>query len=585
MKQKKQKFLASHFFSGFLLGIIFLFIATIIDSYQTFDKFELKTILFFQEKSNLYMFLNLLPLVFGGIGYYIAQLKLELEHKEQEIKNVKEIYKTKSAETEKEVLPNDEKVKKDENSSLYRFTIDMLEKELNLLLENKVQNKAYSFPKELRSIYNLLSEIKKLQAKKKAEEHSEFIIDDLVDGILACYPNSYISNFKGLDIFIFMDKKLNYTLVGNFDFIIKVIYCFLENTLQETSKGPIILAIKELKVFSYNQVTLELQVENQGIGTINTRNLESYNYFYNLESNISINRYSLPIYFQASKMYHATINIQSELGKGSSYNLQIDLSKNTNSPVSNKINLKNKVILIFGNNETENEVLEEYCAYLELKVTSYLTVNTHYLENDDFDLVLITNRKTYKEFQNINIKNSHYKVIVLCENLESTKKLTNHIYIEKPMTRNKLGYILLKALQNETLNIIENNNNLELADISNELAFLVKKKENLIDRTIIETLSEIDDKSLLKELIEDFIENEILIENIFVFFEVQDLKNLLVNLKKLKSPAINLGAIAIVNLCDKIEDEIKQDNIEELEFIIKDLKDTFKKTCIELKKF
>lgn len=585
MNPKKQKYLYSHFFSGFLLGIIFLLLATIIDSYQTFDKLELNTILFFQEKSNLYMFLDLLPLMLGGLAYYIGNIKLQIESKEQEIKNVKEIYKTKSTETEKETLADDEKVKKDENSSLYKFTIDMLEKELNLLLENKIQNKAYSFPKELRSIYNLLSEIKKLQAKKREDEHSEFTLDDLIDGVLACYANSYISNFKGLDIFIFMDKKLNYTLIGNLDFIIKVLYCFLENTLQETSKGPIILSIKELKIFNYNQVTLEMYVENQGIGTITTRNLESYNYFYNLDSNISINRYSLPIYFQASKMYHATINIQSELGKGSKYNLQVDLSKNTNSPISNKISLKNKVVFILGNNQIENEILEEYCAYLDLKFNSYLTINSHYLENDDFDLVLITNRKTYKEFQSIPIKNTNYKVIVLCENIESIKKVSNHIYIEKPMTRNKLGDILLKALEKKSFINSEIETNLELSDISNELAFLVKRKENLVDKNIIETLSEIDDKNLLKELIADFIENEILIENIFVFFEVRDLKSLSINIKKLKSPSINLGAIAIVNLCDKIEDEIKQNNIEELEFIIKDLKDTFKKTCIELKKF
>lgn len=217
-----------------------------------------------------------------------------------------------------------------------------------------------------------------------------------------------------------------------------------------------------------------------------------------------------------------------------------------------------------------------------IKNTGLGTLNTEYLEKyfefyDSVGVLSISRwslpiyykaAKLYNyeiEINSILSKSSEYKLKV---------KIINNI-----LNNELIEEINIKELDINTQKENSNNKN------ENKIFDINIDDNDLINMTIINNLIDInEDKSLLKELIDDFNKDKMLIDEAKQLFLLEKFSELIKIVEKIKGPSMNLGANKISYLCDKINKTISSTDKTELKYLLENLDTYFIKTCIELNK-
>ena len=108
---------------------------------------------------------------------------------------------------------------------------------------------------------------------------------------------------------------------------------------------------------------------------------------------------------------------------------------------------------------------------------------------------------------------------------------------------------------------------------------------NIIDFSVIDGLKEIGDQEFVSELIEMFLQqSDIIMEDIDKYTEQKDADSLSKSAHKLKGSCLNLGAVDMGKICQVIEHKGRENNIENIELQVMELKNIYTETCNELKK-
>lgn len=108
---------------------------------------------------------------------------------------------------------------------------------------------------------------------------------------------------------------------------------------------------------------------------------------------------------------------------------------------------------------------------------------------------------------------------------------------------------------------------------------------NIIDLSVINELKEMGGQEFLSELIEMFLQqSETIMDEIKNFSSIKDALSLSKSAHKLKGSCLNLGAQEMSSLCQKIEYQGKENNLDGIEEKVSELFDIYNQTNIELKK-
>ncbi|MFN8575228.1 MAG: Hpt domain-containing protein [Candidatus Sericytochromatia bacterium] len=108
---------------------------------------------------------------------------------------------------------------------------------------------------------------------------------------------------------------------------------------------------------------------------------------------------------------------------------------------------------------------------------------------------------------------------------------------------------------------------------------------NIIDSSVISELKEMGGQEFLSELIEMFLQqSETIMDEIKTHSSSKDALSLSKSAHKLKGSCLNLGAQEMSNLCQNIEYQGKENNLEGIDEKISKLVNVYNETATELKK-
>lgn len=263
-------------------------------------------------------------------------------------------------------------------------------------LDEKQKNYIEKVNHSAEALLELLNDIldfSKIEANKLTIEKRDFALDEVLAAVmdLVALP----ANKKGLELLLNVPQNVPLSLEGDALRLRQAIINFVSNAIKFTEHGEIIISVKVLKQ-STNSVTLNFSVSDTGIGMTSEQKDKLFQAF--TQADISTTRkyggtgLGLAITSQLINLMGGTINVETELNKGSifSFTLDFDLSEQASNAISSDI--RGRRILIVDDNETCGEIIEKHALALGFTVklvSSGLGALSCLQEDEPYDVVIM----------------------------------------------------------------------------------------------------------------------------------------------------------------------------------------------------
>jgi CheY-like chemotaxis protein len=271
---------------------------------------------------------------------------------------------------------------KDEHPELSKSTyIDSLKFSANYLL----------------SLVNDVLQISKIENNKIRLENAAFNIFDEMNSILGTLNVLFKMNQN--EIFFNIDKNIPSQIIGDKDKLSQIIINLLGNSLKFTKKGKITLTINLIKKED-NFSHIEFEVKDTGIGIALENQTKIFDRFIQINANNDNYQGSglgLSIVKKLISLFESEIQLQSELGKGTTFNFTIkfknvssESSENANVEIVNTIYSNLKVLIVEDNKINQlvtRKILEKSqcnCTVVEAGIEAL-----EILKTETFDLILM----------------------------------------------------------------------------------------------------------------------------------------------------------------------------------------------------
>ena len=271
---------------------------------------------------------------------------------------------------------------KDEHPELAKSTyIDSLKFSANYLL----------------SLVNDVLQISKIENNKIRLENTAFNIFDEMNSILGTLNVLFKMNQN--EIFFNIDKNIPNQLIGDKDKLSQIIINLLGNSLKFTKKGKITLTINLIKKED-NFSHIKFEVKDTGVGIALENQTKIFDRFVQINANNDNYQGSglgLSIVKKLISLFESEIQLQSELGKGTTFNFTIkfknvssESSENANVEIVNTIFSNLKVLIVEDNKINQlvtRKILEKSqcnCTVVEAGIEAL-----EILKTETFDLILM----------------------------------------------------------------------------------------------------------------------------------------------------------------------------------------------------
>lgn len=356
----------------------------------------------------------------------------------------------------------------------------------------------------LLSIINDILDFSRLSSGKVDLESIPFKPGDVMEGVLRTV--GFTATQKGITLAIDADAaKLPEYVNGDSVRLGQILLNLVGNAIKFTEKGKITVSEKLLDECD-GKVTLEFAVTDTGIGIPQDRLATIFDSF-TQASNETSRKYGgsglgLTIVKQLAELHGGTVNVTSEIGKGSSFIVTLQYSiagemqqgpeeQHTTLP---EAALDGKRILLAEDNEMNQmlarRVFDKWNFHLEIANNGKIAVER--LANEDFDLVLMDVQMPemdgYTATQHIRTKlpkeKSRIPIIAMTAHAivgeaEKCISIGMNDYISKPFNRNVLYEKICTQLKQQPLHLHEE-----------EQTIQKKSASGLVDLTYLTELAE-----------------------------------------------------------------------------------------------
>ncbi len=335
------------------------------------------------------------------------------------------------------------------------------------LLETDLDTKQRKFLKAasysantLHSLINHILDLSKINAGKMKLENIEFNPIETIDAIVNTFkPNA---EDKGISIKSLIHINVPQKVKGDPMRLTQVLMNLINNAIKFTDEGGIDVVVNCIRKDG-DGYRLSLQVNDTGRGIPNER-IEDIFTPYDQGGAETARLYGgtglgLCISKQLVELYGGTLNVSSKVGKGSSFQFEIDLNRapsqahQTSHKSPQKHSLENMNILLaednYINQMVVKSILEKYDVQLDVVENGQEVINAVY--NKAYDVILmdiqmpIMNGLDATTFirKNNDIPNNEVKIIaltasVLKEDLDACFEVGMNEYLPKPFKPNDL---------------------------------------------------------------------------------------------------------------------------------------------------
>jgi two-component system capsular synthesis sensor histidine kinase RcsC len=194
-------------------------------------------------------------------------------------------------------------------------------------LDPRQQEYLHTIQRSSATLFQLISDVldvSKIESGQMAIESIDFCPLDMLEDTLRTY--AAFAQRKGLQLYACIDALLPNRLLGDPIRIRQILNNLLSNAIKFTDTGRVVLRARVLEL-SDDQVGLELQVTDSGIGISEAQQAKLFELFYQVrdascEGGAGL---GLPICRWLSEMMGGQMRVVSEPGLGSSFTLQMSL--------------------------------------------------------------------------------------------------------------------------------------------------------------------------------------------------------------------------------------------------------------------
>ncbi len=245
--------------------------------------------------------------------------------------------------------------------------IGMSELALDANINNEQRNILHTINTEAGSLLDIINEVldfSKIESGKLELEEIPFDLGNAFENI----TNSFTFRFqqKGLEFISFLSPEIPSRLIGDPGRLRQILVNLAGNALKFTQKGEV--SVKAEIVEDYGEkVKICFSVKDTGIGIPKDKQSEIFESFTQVDGSTTRKYGGTGLGTTISKrlveLMEGEIGVESEEGKGSTFWFTIILGKQTGSESATaieKINLKNKNVLIISGNRTYRSILREY---------------------------------------------------------------------------------------------------------------------------------------------------------------------------------------------------------------------------------
>jgi signal transduction histidine kinase/CheY-like chemotaxis protein/ligand-binding sensor domain-containing protein len=341
------------------------------------------------------------------------------------------------------------------NKLLSSTSTDTVQKEYISKIENSSDH--------LLEIVNNILDISKIEAGQFELEKIPFSLNKLIDDV-AEFSQIKHSN-KPVNIIIDKNVKSKDFLVGDPLRIKQVLFNLLSNSIKFTSKGNIILSIRQLNSPS-SKIILQFTVSDTGIG-MTQKHLKGLFKAYN-QGNATISRkyggtgLGLNISYKFVELMGGIINVSSDVDKGSKFTFTLNLEKYDDLEMKEGLfnlpeNILSKKILLIDNNIINAKNIEKISKQLNLNFTKTNISSIDKYANQKFDAVFVSwsIKQIEEKIELINklFCSDDTKLIILGNTYKDLQLINNESYkiskvILLPVTINSIYKVLLSIYVN-----------------------------------------------------------------------------------------------------------------------------------------
>lgn len=440
----------------------------------------------------------------------------------------------------------------------------------NLLFDTHLEEKQKGYlqaikvsAENLLVIINDILDFSKIQAGKIELEEIPFNLRELVSIIMN--SQTVRASEKSLIMECRFDEGIYPGLLGDPFRLNQILLNLLNNAVKFTEKGSILLTCKLIDE-SPSSNTIYFEVKDTGQGIAHDKMEQIFASFQQGDPSIT-RKYGgtglgLTITKELVRLFGATIEMQSEVGVGTSFFFTITFSKSEKpvddpkkkNPIDKNL-LRGKRVLLVEDNEFNRLVaislLEQWNVTIETAVNGKIALDM--LQERTYDVILMDIQMPVMdglEATEIIREQMHLKIPIIALTANALKSDKDRYlacgmneYISKPFNPVELFHCLARIL-----NLAKDS---ELPKIKEPLPTLVS--ERLFDLTKLEQISAGDQEFFIKMVRLFLSQSEENIEKLSHFGDTGDVSTLKAIVHKMK-PSVNImGINAILNIISKIE--------------------------------
>jgi signal transduction histidine kinase/CheY-like chemotaxis protein len=238
----------------------------------------------------------------------------------------------------------------------------------DLLNDTPLRNEQFDFLKSIResatSLLNIIDDIldySKIEAVKLTLEASEFVLSELIDGIVDTFGLGAARS--KLELISFVDPKVSDCLIGDAGRLRQILVNVVGNALKFTQKGEVVFSA-DLHADHGEKISVRFSVTDTGIGIAPEQIHSIFTPFTQADGSMS-RRYGgaglgLTIVKHLISIMGGEIHVESEVGKGTHVWFVLPFEKSLNPLTAKDFELtgqENERILVVDDNATNRTIL------------------------------------------------------------------------------------------------------------------------------------------------------------------------------------------------------------------------------------
>ena len=282
-------------------------------------------------------------------------------------------------------------------------------------------------------LINDILDLAKVNAGKMTFEQVSFDLFTSISSMLQLFETKIRE--KNLELIKKYDNSIPQILIGDPLRLRQIILNLVSNAVKFTEKGNLTIGVRKLKEDS-KKVTIEFTVTDTGIGIAKNKLAHIFNSFEQAAIETSSfyggSGLGLAIVKQLVELQGGTINVNSEIGKGSSFGFVLNFDK-INSKKDTKLNLIKR-----------NTIAEPLLKNIKILVVEDVQLNQLLIKiillEFGFEFDIVSNGKLAIE----NLKKNNYDIILMDLQMPEMNGFDTTAYIRKKMN-SKIPIIALTA--------------------------------------------------------------------------------------------------------------------------------------------